>query len=41
MDDNRNWTVSFYTKRDKLIERYDILNRNESQAEKEAIADMP
>lgn len=36
-----NWTVTYYDIKDNVIAQYEIKDRSESQAEKEAIADMP
>ena len=36
-----NWVVTYYDIKDNIISSHDIKDRNEHEAEKEAIADLP
>jgi len=38
---NKNWTVTYYDLHDNILSSHIIANRTESEAESEAIADMP
>jgi len=38
---SKDWTVTYYDIKDNVISQHEIKDRSESQAEKEAMADMP
>lgn len=41
MNENRNWVARFYNSKDVCIKKFNILDRTEHEAEKEALVDAP